>query len=499
MNIDDLFAFAKRLGFFWQSAEIYGGVAGIYDYGHMGTLLKKRFENIWNSFFVDTNEDYYLIEGSTILPEKPLISSGHAERFNDVIISCTKCHAYYRADVLLSDAGVEVSEGATPEEIDKAVEEHKTKCPKCKSQLSKSKAFNMMMDLYLGPEKTDKSYLRPETAQSAYLNFFREFNIRRKSLPTGIAIIGKAYRNEISPRQGLYRMRELTQAELQIFFDPNSWKVDHGYLGDPEVNVVTYTRKVMERKRVSDLVKENTVPDFYAYHMALIHTFYTKVLGVPDEKFRFMEKGGEDKAFYNKIHMDIEVDVESWGGFKEVGGLHYRGNYDLTSHTKGSMQDLSVSIDGKRIMPNVLELSFGVDRNVWMLIDVFYKKEGERSILKLPAILAPYQVAVFSLQKDEGIEKATEKLCDAIKPHFKMFTDESGSIGRKYARMDEVGTPYCITVDFDTVNKDSKDYDTVTVRSRDDKTQVRISADKLTPFLKERFAFNPFDFVRASG
>jgi glycyl-tRNA synthetase len=498
MNIDDLFALAKSRGFFWQSAEIYGGQAGMYDYGHLGTLLKRNFEEAWLSFFVGTNDNYCQIEGSTILPEKPLIFSGHAARFNDAIISCTKCHAYYRADVLLSDAKVEVSEGATTEEIDGIVEKEKVRCPKCKGQLSKSKPFNMMMDLYLGPEKTDKSYLRPETAQSAYLNFFMEFNIRRKSLPMGIAIVGKAYRNEISPRQGLYRMREFTQAELQIFFDPESWEVDHGYLGDPEVNVVTYSKKVMERKRVSELVKDNTVPDFYAYHMALIHAFYTKALGVPEERFRFLEKGGEDKAFYNKIHMDIEINVESWGDFKEVGGLHYRGDYDLTSHTKGSMQDLSVSVNGKKLMPNVLELSFGVDRNVWMLMDVFYRKEGERSILKLPAIMSPYKAAVFSLQKDEKLDEARMKLCGELKQqHFKIFTDESGSIGRRYARMDEVGTPYCITIDFDTVNKDHKDYNTVTVRNRDDKTQIRMDIGKVAQFLNEKTEFNPFELIKA--
>jgi glycyl-tRNA synthetase len=383
--------------------------------------------------------------------------------------------------------------------MDLAVAEHKAKCPKCGGQLSKSKAFNMMMDVYLGPEKTDKGYLRPETAQSTYLDFFREYNIRRRPLPMGIAIIGKAYRNEISPRQGLYRVREFTQAELQVFFDPASWKVDTGYLDDQEVNVVTYKKGAMEKKRPSELVKEGTVPDFYAYNMALIHAFYTKVLKVPEEKFRFLEKGGEDKAFYNKIHMDIEVDIESWGGFKEVGGLHYRGDYDLTCHTKGSQQDLSISVDGKRIMPNVLELSFGVDRNVWMLIDVFYKKEGERTLLKIQPLLAPYQAAVFSLQNDENIDKATAKLCDALKPHFKILLDEAGSIGKRYARMDELGTPYCMTVDFDTVNKESKDFGTVTVRSRDDKSQVRIPVDKVIPFLEEKLIFNPFEFIKGKS
>jgi glycyl-tRNA synthetase len=255
----------------------------------------------------------------------------------------------------------------------------------------------------------------------------------------------------------------------------------------------------MENRTLGSLVDDGTAPDFYAYHMAVIHTFYTKVLGVPDAKLRFLEKGGEDKAFYNKVHMDIEINVESWGGFKEVGGLHYRGDYDLTSHTKGSNQDLSVSIDGKRIMPNVLELSFGVDRNVWMLVDVFFEKEGERTVMKLPRILAPYHVAVFSLQKDEKIEAAVQSLHEALRPNFKTIIDDSGSIGKRYARMDEAGTPFCITVDFDTVNKESKDFGTVTVRSRDDKSQVRIPMDKVVQFLKEKFVFDPFELMKTAA
>ncbi|MCL5412269.1 MAG: glycine--tRNA ligase, partial [Candidatus Marsarchaeota archaeon] len=226
MDINNLLAFAKGRGFFWQSAEIYGGTAGLYDYGHMGALLKRRFEAAWLAYFVDTNDSYHLIEGTSVLPERPLVASGHAARFNDVIVGCTKCRTYYRADALLADIGIKVSEGASAAEIDEAVAKNGVKCPKCGAPLSNAKPFNMMMDLYLGPEKSDKAYLRPETAQSSYLNFYREFNILRKSLPFGLAIIGRAYRNEISPRQGLYRMRELTQAELQIFFDPDAWEVD---------------------------------------------------------------------------------------------------------------------------------------------------------------------------------------------------------------------------------------------------------------------------------
>jgi glycyl-tRNA synthetase len=494
MNIDDLVAFAKRRGLFWPGAEIYGGAAGVYDYGDVGALLKRNWENTWLSFFVDTNPDYHLIEGANMMPEAPLVSSGHAARFNDVIVGCSKCKSFYRADVLLNEAGIKISEGANAEQMDKALKESMVKCPSCKaSAWLPAKAFNMMIDVSLGPERGIHGYLRPETAQSAYLNFFREFNILRKTLPLGLAIVGRAYRNEISPRQGLYRMRELVQAELQIFFDPESWRVDFNAVSGRKVNVNFYGKYANESVTLKDLVEKHSIPEFYAYHMGLIDVFYRDVIGVPPERLRFLEKGGDEKAFYNKVHMDIEVNVESWGGFKEVGGLHYRSDYDLTQHTNGSQQDHSVTVGERKFMPNVLELSFGVDRNVWMLVDVFYKKEGDRSVLQIKPFLAPYKAAVFALQKDDEIGEIVDKVYRELRPHFRIFLDQSGSIGRRYARMDEIGTPFCITVDYDSVSKESDRFGTVTVRSRDDKSQVRLKIGELKDYISKATSFNAYD------
>ncbi len=498
MDINNLLAFAKGRGFFWQSAEIYGGTAGLYDYGHMGALLKRRFEAAWLAYFVDTNDSYHLIEGTSVLPERPLVASGHAARFNDVIVGCTKCRTYYRADALLADIGIKVSEGASAAEIDEAVAKNGVKCPKCGAPLSNAKPFNMMMDLYLGPEKSDKAYLRPETAQSSYLNFYREFNILRKSLPFGLAIIGRAYRNEISPRQGLYRMRELTQAELQIFFDPDAWKVDLDAVRQHTVEVVRYGKSEIETKSIGDLVSDG-IPGFYAFHMAMIDSFYKNVLGVPKGRLRFLEKGGDEKAFYNKVHMDIEVNVESWGGFKEVGGLHYRGDYDLTSHSKGSSQDLAVNIDGKRVLPHVLELSFGVDRNVWMLLDVFLTGNSDRRTLGIKPYLAPYNVAVFALQHDDGLLRTANAIRAELKRHFKVWSDDSGSIGKRYARVDEIGVPFAITVDFDTIGNDTQNSGTVTVRSRDDRSQTRIPIKELTGYLYGAIRFDPYKAFEGFG
>ncbi len=494
IGIDDLLGLAKRRGLFWQSADIYGATAGIYDYGDVGALLKRRFEAAWLAFFVDTNPDYHLIEGSTILPERPLVASGHAARFNDIIIACGKCHTFYRADVLLADAGVQVAEGSTAAEIDRAVAERGVRCPRDKAALLPSKPFNMMLDVMLGPERADKGYLRPETAQSAYLNFFREFNILRKSLPLGLAIIGRAYRNEISPRQGLYRMRELTQAELQIFFDPAGWAPDLAKARDRRLNVVLDKVGKQESYTVGELVDAHGIPAFYAYHMAMIDAFYRGALGVPAGRFRFLEKGPQDRAFYNRLHMDIEVDIGTWGGFREVGGLHYRGDYDLGSHSKGSGQDMEVSVEGRKVLPHVLELSFGVDRNLWMLMDVFHSGEGERGVLGLPPFLAPYHLALFPLQKDDAIVAAADGLHRQLRPRFKVALDSSGSIGRRYARMDEIGTPLCVTVDFETVDAQSPNHGTVTVRTRDDRKQVRVRAADLAAFVSERVSFDPYSF-----
>ncbi|MEM3839422.1 MAG: His/Gly/Thr/Pro-type tRNA ligase C-terminal domain-containing protein, partial [Candidatus Micrarchaeaceae archaeon] len=304
-----------------------------------------------------------------------------------------------------------------------------------------------------------------------------------KKLPMGLAIIGRAYRNEISPRQGLYRMRELIQAELQIFFDPSSWKVEPE--GNKAMDVVLYKSGKQVSMTPSELIKEG-YPAFYVRHMEIISNFYTDVIGIPRERFRFLEKGGKDKAFYNKVHMDIEIDIKSWGGFKEVGGLHYRGDYDLSSHSKGSGKDLSVSLDGRKLVPNVLELSFGVDRNIWLLVDVFYRKESDgRDVLGVPGFLSQYNVAVFPLQKDEALEAKAKEVYQLLAKEFRAIYDDSGSIGKRYARMDEIGTPYCVTVDFDTIDSNSPNSGKVTARRRDDRSQMRVSIEELRKIISE--------------
>ncbi|MGC8656573.1 MAG: glycine--tRNA ligase [Thermoplasmata archaeon] len=487
MNIDDLIAYAKRRGLFWNSSEIYGGISGAYDYGHIGTLIKSNFEKTWLKFFLNLYDNFYQIDPAVMMPEKVLVSSGHKAHFNDLVVICEKCKTPYRADVLLSDLGIEISEGAISEEVDATINEKNIRCPKCNGKLSNAKPFNMMFDLKLGPSGEEIGYLRPETAQGAYLNFYREFNILRKELPLGLAIIGKAYRNEIAPRQGLYRLRELLQAELQIFFDPQNpdnvinQSINREIWESRKINVV-YANNESKIITVKDFI-DSGIPLFYAFYLSMVDIFYREVLKYPLEKLRYHEKGEKDRAFYNKIHFDIELDIESFNGFKEVGGIHYRTDYDLTNHSRGSMQDLSVSFMDKKFIPHVLELSFGVDRNIWAMIDVFFNKEGDRNVLHLPEYIAPMLAGIFPLQKDLYI-KAYD-LYTSLRRKFSVFYDQSGSIGKRYARADEIGIPYCITIDYDTLNKDSPNFDTVTIRNRDTKNQERIKISEIEHFLME--------------
>ncbi|MBI2110515.1 glycine--tRNA ligase, partial [Candidatus Woesearchaeota archaeon] len=374
------------------------------------------------------------IEGNSILPEDVFKSSGHLEHFKD----------------------------ALPKE----------------EQTKEKKTFSMMFDVKIGTTGKEIGYLSPETAQNAYLSFKREFFALREKLPFGLAIIGKAFRNEISPRQGFFRLREFTQAELQIFFDPNSVEEYVSWKG-----MQSYKIKVAKGDS-TQLVPCETLQKkygkFYVYHLAKIQQFYVDNLKIPIEKFRFREIGEQERAFYNKIHFDIELNLETLGGFIEAAGLHLRGTYDLKAHSK-SGEKLEVTIDGKKVLPEVLELSFGVDRNIWALLDIFYEEEKERTLFKFPAHLSPFDVAVFPLvsNKKELTKKALE-VYEILNKKFKVFYDDTGSIGRRYRRMDEIGCLSCITIDFDSL-----DHDDITLRERDSMKQIRVKIQDLPETLRK--------------
>ncbi|MFQ6127854.1 MAG: glycine--tRNA ligase [Thermoplasmata archaeon] len=478
---DEVMSLSVRKGFIWPTADIYGGFGGFYDYGHLGASLKRKWEDVWLRHFVTSEENYHLVDTSNVLPYKSLKASGHVEHFTDVMAECSKCGESFRGDQLLEDVLGVSAEGMSPEEIDAKIGELNLKCPDCGGDFGTTEPFNMMFPVFVGPAGTERAFLRPETAQGVYLNFKREFEALRRRLPMGLAIMGRAFRNEISPRQGAYRMREFLQAELQIFFDPEQEDFPSFVSPSDFERVKLRVSFEEDREKILELgcqeLLDRDLPWFYVSHMAKVQGFYLDVLKYPPEKFRFAELGEGERAFYNKIHFDIQISMDSLGGFREVAGVHYRTDHDLSGHEKESHEKMRISREGRKFIPHVLELSFGIDRNIWSLLDTFYEKD-ERSILKLPTVLAPIQAGVFPLLSRDGLPELAEKTYRILRKDFDCFYDSSGSIGRRYARMDEIGTPYCITVDHQSL----KDND-VTIRERDTTDQVREGIDVLPDVL----------------
>jgi glycyl-tRNA synthetase len=492
VKIDELYALLRRRGVLWPTAEIYGGTQGLYDYGPLGAQLKRQIEEAWRAWFVGLSEDYYTIEPAEILPEAVVRASGHLENFTDPEVSCGNCHKNFRADTMLEATRPEGVDGLSPEQIAELLTAAKAKCPSCGStNLSVPKPFHLMFGVSLGAGEGERAYLRPETAQSSYLAFPRMWEVGRKALPLGVAVVGKAYRNEIAPRQVLFRMRAFTQAELQVFFDPANFPVPIASVAALELPVVRAARREAGDEApvpttVTALVTEGLLPEFYAFHLAHTYRFYRDVLGMPADRIRLWEKNDRERAFYNRIQFDVEVRLDSLGGFKEIGALHYRGDYDLSRHATGSTQDLSIAKpDGSgRLVPHVLEMTFGVDRALWALADLGVSSDTERTVWHLPAALAPTTVGVYPLIRKAHGAFARSLADRLLREGIRADLDSAGTIGKRYARADEAGTPFGVTVDGATVDSASPDHGTVTLRERDSRAQRRLRPEDLVPVLR---------------
>ena len=477
-KIDEINKIASTKGFFFQTANIYSGKAGFYTYGHLGKLLKNNWEDLWRKNILSIDENFYEIQSNNILPEEVFKASGHIENFNDPMSECKKCHFRFRADQFLEDNGVKNPELLSIEEMDNEIRNLKLKCPKCGSvDFSKVKQFNMMFSVNVG-FNNEVSYLSPETAQGAYITFLEEFKATRNKLPLGLAIIDKAYRNEISPRQMFFRLREFSQAELQIFFNPEKINEHEKWneVKNKKLRIKFFGKEDIEEISCLELNEKNKIPKFYLYHTFKVQEFYFNVLRIPKEKFRFRELGEKERAFYNKIHFDVEINLDTLSGFKEVAGVHYRTNHDLSGHGKISGRNLEVFDEEskKKFLPHVLELSFGVDRNIWTMLDIFYSVGKEGSMFTFPQILAPIKAAIFPLVKKPEFEKIAGEVFSELKNEFNVAYDSGGSIGRRYARNDEIGTPYCITIDGDSIKNQD-----VTIRDRNTTKQIRVKISKL--------------------
>jgi len=483
-KVDEITNIASKRGFFFQTASIYGGKAGFFTYGHLGKKLKSNWERLWRESILGLEDNFYEIQSNNILPELVFKASEHLENFNDPMTECKKCHFRFRADQFLGDKGVDGAETLTEKEMTKEIQDKNLKCPRCGGELSEVRWFNMMFPVNIGFDE-EKGYLSPETAQAAYLTFKEEFQATRGKLPLGLAIIDKAYRNEISPRQMFFRLREFTQAELQIFFDSEKIN-EHKNWEDVEKKKLLFkfsSKEEIEELSCAELNTKYKLPKFYLYYAYQIQKFYLNILKIPREKFRFRELSEKERAFYNKIHFDIEIELDTIGGFKEVAGLHYRTDHDLAGHSKISGKNLEVFYENKKILPHVLELSFGVDRNIWMLLDVFYDVGKEGSMFKFPANISPFEIAILPLVNKAGMDKLAEEIFADLKKDFDVYYDDSGSVGRRYARNDEIGTMACITIDGESIK--GKD---VTIRDRDTTKQIRVKISELKEIIRKLIA-----------
>jgi glycyl-tRNA synthetase len=458
VTMDTIVSLAKRRGFVFPSSEIYGGFAAIYDYGHYGTLLKNNIRDAWWKHMVQLRDDVVGLDSAIFMHPTTWKASGHLDSFDDPQIDCKKCKSRWRADHVLESFGISADKQPLDfinVELDKLRELGKLKCGNCgSSELTAAKRFSLMVKSNLGSPtdaltEAEVVYLRPETCGGIYLEYKNTLDSTRMKLPFGIAQVGKAFRNEIVARQFIFRTREFEQMEMQYFLHPSMMKEKY------------------------EQWKETRWKWYLEY-------------GMTEKVIRWYKH--EKLAHYASDAFDIEYDFKSLGGFKEVEGIHARGDWDLSQHSKFSGVDLGYFDEktSEKFIPHIMETSVGLNRLFLMFLDKAYTEEviGEetRTVLKLDKRLAPIKVAIFPLMKNkpELVGKARE-IYDELKKDLMCEFDDNGNVGKRYRRQDEIGTPYCVTVDFDSLEDD-----TVTVRDRDTMGQERIKITELKKFFGEK-------------
>ncbi|MFA5771152.1 MAG: glycine--tRNA ligase [Thermoplasmata archaeon] len=580
-------ALAKRRGFLWPAYEIYGGVAGLYDYGPLGASMKRNIEKLWRKYYI-SQEGFVEIESPLVAPEEVFKASGHLTKFLDTMVECIKCSEYYRTDHLakffkdkhstkkdadhnkLASLDRVINCEATTEDITKIFNECGVKCSTCGAELGTPHPFNLMFKTNIGPGSKRVGYLRPETAQGMFVNFGLLYRFFREKLPFGVVQIGKGFRNEIAPRQGVIRLREFTMAEAEIFVNPkkknapNFEKVKHD-----KITLVPRNGETL-KTTIGDAAAKNIIAnEMLAYHVAITNRFLTEC-GVSPEKLRFRQHLATEMAHYAADCWDAEALMGF--GWIEIVGIADRTCYDLQSHMDQSKADLRVSDgsteveretvvpkagtigprykrdanfvkgglekfgstedvvkaakekgeitfnildndvrlgkhkDGRnivvnsdcyevvkkkeqnKIVPHVIEPSYGIDRIFYTILEHSYNeqtKENEKYVtLNLPPHIAPIQVGVFPLVSKDKIDEKAEEINKELREHgLVTYYDDSGSIGRRYARMDEIGTPYCVTIDYETLENES-----VTIRDRDTTKQERVRIKELKKKLQDSFS-----------
>ncbi|MBA3635558.1 MAG: glycine--tRNA ligase [Actinomycetota bacterium] len=439
--MDKIVAFCKRRGFVYQSSEIYGGIRSSYDYGPLGVEMKRNIKEEWWRRMVHMREDMVGLDSAIIMHPKVWEASGHTATFNDMLVESRTSKRRYRADHLIEDATGIDAEGLSPEQLTRIIEEdERVKDPADGGRdFAPVRPFNLMFETYMGPVKTPENlaYLRPETAQGIFVNFKNVFQTSRVKVPFGIAQQGKSFRNEITPGNFIFRTREFEQMEMEFFVEPGTDEAWHEYWIEERWN------------------------------------WYTD-LGLKEDNLRRYEHPKEKLSHYSKRTVDLEYNYASVG-WSELEGIANRTDYDLKQHAAYSGENLEYfdQVTGERYIPYVIEPAVGPDRIMLaFLVDAYTEEEvkGEvRTVLKLHPLIAPTKAAVFPLSKKEPVSTIARELYDDLKGDYRLFYDDSGSIGRRYRRQDEAGTPFCVTVDFDTIEDKQ-----VTIRDRDTLEQERV-------------------------
>ncbi|PSQ03587.1 glycine--tRNA ligase [Halobacteriales archaeon QS_4_69_31] len=578
----DLVELAKRRGFFLGTAGAYGGVAGFYTYGPAGASLKDNIENAWRDRFT-VQEGNMEVDAPTVMPEAVFEASGHLDGFDDMLVDCPECGESHRADHVVEDnTDIEEAEGLPIERIEAVIAEYELVCPSCGAGLAGQavEPFNLMFETNIGPGSSSPGYLRPETAQGIFVEFPQLAEYARNQLPFGVTQIGRAYRNEISPRKSLLRVREFTQAELELFVDPEEDVPDLSDVADVVAPFYSAEAQYAEDGQprelsVQEAVDEGVVADpWIAYYLGIAAEWYERI-GVDMSRFRYRQHLDGERAHYAADCWDAESEVD--GDWIELAGFAYRSDYDLSKHREhsdeeytvfkqydepvtverptvdpdmsylgpefggaaadvadaletlaerdpdafreaGATDDVNVTVEidgesyavpvdrtgfaveevtesGEHILPHVVEPSLGIDRALYTVLDHCYREDevdGEaRTYLALPPEVAPTTVGVFPLMDRDGLgERAREMAADLRAHGLSVAYDDSGAIGRRYRRQDEVGTPFCVTVDYATIGEraddetregggDGDEPGTVTVRERDSTAQVRVAIEDL--------------------
>lgn len=431
-KMQKIVALCKRRGFIYQGSEIYGGLGGTWDYGPLGSLMKKNLKDLWWREMVQLRSDIVGVDAAIMMNPKAWEASGHVEAFTDPLVECKVCHQRFRSD--------------KPEEIEAHEKSHGNE----KVEWTEPMQFNLLVKSYLGvlEGKQNEIYLRGEITNGVHVNFRNIVDSTRVRVPFGIAQIGKAFRNEITPGNFTFRSREFEQMEVQFYIKPDE----------------------AEGEKWFEYWKQNRM-DFYLN------------LGIKKENLRFRDHAPDERAHYAKAATDIEYNAPF--GWSEFMGIHHRGDWDLSRHQQFSGQDMSFTDPetNEKYIPWDIETSAGVDRSLlFLLVDAYTENEDGRVVMKLSPRLAPYKVAVFPLVANkEDISKKAQEVHDLLKPEFMTAWDDRGNIGKRYAAQDEAGTPWCVTVDYQTLEDN-----TVTVRNRDDGSQIRADIDKL-PVLVEQW------------